>query len=458
MPDRRLLTLLLVLGLALPAAASAQGDGSDEAPADEAPADEAPADEAPADEAPAPDAPVDGSVEPAPEPAPAPESQPDPEPSPGLEEPPPPEWEADKPPLPSKPVVGYAGGFFIEDQSGDFQLKFNGVVQFRLLLASDLAAPGEIEPAFYVPLARLKVSAKLWGKVKVAFQIDFGKGNVAIKDAYIDVALHPWFHVKAGQFKKPFSRQSLTSAGKLQLLGGSVANDHFAGDSRDLGLMLHNGLGKAKGSEYALAIIDGSGSKGRLSGDVAVDPDTGEGSITSGRVSNVPATFHPTILGRIGWNDGGKVFDEVDPGGSGQFAFGFGVTALLDLDADDDDDGRTAASVDYILRAGDFSHLGAFYVGTKQDGAEWTEQAFDAFGLHLQAGYVIKDVVEPAVRWSRLFVPGDDNDEQEFTGGVNVYIFKHKLKWGTLASVVIEDDPTGAVYSLEVISQLQAAF
>ena len=362
-------------------------------------------------------------------------------------------------PLP-KPLVGYKGGFFLSAPDGKFVIKFNGLVQARLAVEGDFAALDTPEVAFSLPQARLKVSVKLFGRVKAAFQVGFGKGNVAIKDAWLSVAIDKrWLHVQVGQFKKPFTRQSLTSSSKLQFPLSALAEKHFAGDSRDVGVAIHNDFKKVEGLEYGFAVLNGSGSKGRLTGDVEVDPATGEGEVTSGRISNVPDVFGPTLTGRIGWNFGGVGgYDEVDPGGAGTLGFAVAAGALVDFDLDDDDDGRIAVALDWLFRVQNLSWLGAVYVGTDQDGDEFGDQAFDAFGLNLQLGYAIGGVVEPGVRWSRLFMPGENNDAQQFSGIVNVYLHKHQLRWGTLVNVDIEDDPMGATRTLTVVTQLQGAF
>ena len=440
-------SFLLALVFCVMFAASSAFAGNDEAGDDEATGDEAAGDETETGEA---------------EPEPAPEPEPEPEPAPVYEHVH--EHTAAEPRVvaapPPKPVVGYKGGFFVSDPDGKFVIKFNGLMQAKLHVEGAFDALDQPGVAFSVPQARLKVSAKLFGRVKAAFQIDFGKGNVAIKDAYLSIAIDKqWLHVTAGQFKKPFSRQSLTSSSKLQIPVSALAEKHFAGDSRDVGLMIHNDFKKVDGFGYGFGVLNGSGSKGRLGGDVEVDPATGDGEITSGSVSNVPDVFGPMLTGRVGWSFGGvNGYDEVDPGGSGALGFSIGAGALVDLDLDDDDDGRTAAIVDWLFRVRSFSFLGAAYVGTEQDGAGFGDQAFDAFGVNLQAGYAIGGVVEPGVRWSRLFIPGDNNDEQQFAGIVNVYLHRHQLKWGTLVVVDIADDPLGAERTLSVVSQIQAAF
>ena len=85
--------------------------------------------------------------------------------------------------------------------------------------------------------------------------------------------------------------------------------------------MLHNG--KKQKLEWAVALMNGTGVKSSLSGDVVVDPATGEGEIASGKFGNTPDLLNPVVVARVGYNHAGiKGYDEVDRSGGG-FRFRF---------------------------------------------------------------------------------------------------------------------------------------
>jgi hypothetical protein len=301
------------------------------------------------------------------------------------------------------------------------------------------------------------LSGNLFAKaLSYKFQADFSKGQVSLKDYYANYAIVPdWLHVRAGQWKRPFSRQLITSASKLQLVDRSVTDDAFQA-GRDIGVAFGNDYEKSPGFEWALGVFNGTGEKGRLTGDVAVDPATGEGEITSGKFNNVPAMFNPTLVARVGFNHNGiNGYSEPDLEG-GAFRIGVGGSALVELDADGDDQSSVRGEIDYIMKAYGFSHSAAFYLASQQDGSDFGDRSFQALGFHAQAGYVIAGLVEPMVRYAMIAPDGDANDTQVITGGVAVYMFGQSFKWVTDVAGILEEK--GDTTDVRVRSQLQLAF
>ena len=139
----------------------------------------------------------------------------------------------------SVPTAGYDKGFFIRSADSDlFELVINGRIQGRFAFESveehleaettgDAAADAaeaeasagterEEEYAFSVPRARLKLKGHAFREsLGYALQVEFGKGNTYLKDYYVDAGLVPGsLHLRVGQYKRPFSRQQITSSGK----------------------------------------------------------------------------------------------------------------------------------------------------------------------------------------------------------------------------------------------------
>src|SRR5690606_20191191 len=149
---------------------------------------------------------------------------------------------------------------------------------------------------FEVTRARLTLKGKLlMPGLSYKFQADFGKGSVALKDYYFDYCLpNQVLCIRPGQFKRPFSRQHITSSGKLELVDRSLTDKAF-GAGRDIGVMLHDNYEKSPMFEYALGFFNGTGDKSRFTGSGAIDPDSGDVVVTSGSVSNVPEQWHPAL-------------------------------------------------------------------------------------------------------------------------------------------------------------------
>ena len=375
--------------------------------------------------------------------------------------------------------AGYKKGFFIQSSDGLYKLKLNGRVQVR----HDLEIPeeGDLGSAFLIPRARLKLGGHAFDKdLSYKFQIDFGKGEEALKDFYVDYKIvSDWLHLRAGQTKRPFSRQQLTSSGK-QILGDRAITDKAFGAGRDIGVMLHNGFGKDNAFEYAVGVFNGTGDKGKFSGSA-----DDEGNVT-GKFSNVPDMFNPMLVIRAGYNYGElKRYSEGDFEG-GDLRFGVAANAQMDFDAADETDGRIDLAVDASLKVSGFSFDTEFFLRTEQDqGADTTavsvseestdttstpatpgfgDQSLTAMGVYAQAGYVIAERYLPVIRFERLMPEGDHNDEQVITAGFGAFIFKHNLKLQTEASMITSEtydaaaDAAGSTTDWRVRTQLQLAF
>ncbi len=359
----------------------------------------------------------------------------------------------------ARPVAGWDKGFFIQSPDGRFKLKAGGRVQARFTFES---APGddgrETEAHFSVPRARIALAGHVFTK-KLTFklEIDFGKGNVTPKKAYLDYAIVPgWLQVRAGNFKKPWSRQQLTSSAKQIAVDRSITDKAF-GAGYDVGFMLHNG--NKQQLEWAFAFMNGSNAKGKITGDVAVDPATGEGEIVKAGVSNVPDLLQPTLYLRAGYNHGGiKGYDEADRAG-GPFRFALAGSVVMSFDAADEADGYFGAELDAIVKVAGFSATGAFYFSTAQDGDSWGSQGLDQLGFHLQAGYLLKGHVMPMVRYARVVALVDgEEDAQELGGSVAVLFWGHNVKWVTDVFAVTGPSLAPADADLRVRTQAQVSF
>ena len=354
--------------------------------------------------------------------------------------------------------AGYDKGFFIRSADGDFTLRPQGVLQPQLQLESvDEPDKRDTDQAFLLRRARLIFSGHAYDRdLSWKFQADFGQGAVSLKDFYVDYAAVPGtLHLRAGQWKRPFSRQFLISGTRQEFVDRAITSK-ASGASRDVGVAVHNG--SPAGFEYALGVFNGTGDGGRLSGVVVVDPATGEGDIESGKFSNVPDKFHPAVVARVGFNgEGMKGYSEADlEGGPARFAVG--ASSLLDLDADGDDVSGLRGEVDYVLKVHGFSTTGAAYASTAQDGAGLGDQSLDSLGFHVQAGYVLGERYQPAVRYALVAPNGADNNEQEIAAAFSVYFFGHNLKLQTDAAALTHEDPQGGRSDYRVRTLLQLAY
>lgn len=392
--------------------------------------------------------------------APAPAAAKESEPSPGTatsEEPAHPAADEAKAKKDEAKPIGRAGwkdGFFIESEDGSYSLRPSGFLDFKLSYATHREEPNEL--AFSVPYARLALKGNLFSKaLKYNVTTDFAKGNAVLTYFFGDYSFIPdYLALRAGQQKRPFSRLYIGPSEKSQFINASSAVKAF-GDATDLGVVLHNGQPRF---EYALGVFNGQSSKSVLSGDVEVEPMTGEGEITSGGFSNVPARFQPGLVARVATNYG-KIegYSEADFEG-GPLRASLGAAGYVAFDMDRDDKSAVRGTIDGLLKVEGLAVSAAGFIASKQTGDELGDREREATGLVLQVGYLATKHVEPVVRYSFVAPKGADNDAHEVTGGLNLYFYKHSLKWmnDVVAKVAPQADETTTDYAYE--SQLQLMF
>ncbi len=299
------------------------------------------------------------------------------------------------------------------------------------LLQPQLEHPG----GFSINRARIGLVGTLLDKqLQYTFVADFGGGTPRLTFLNIDHAFADgWLTVRVGQFKRPFSRSFVTMASQLSTIDRpSTVGPKVFGDDADIGVMLHNGSDRP--FEYAVGIFNGTG------------PNV------------VPEHVHPLLAVRVGYNTGGmNPYSESDLEG-GPARFGVAAAALVDFDADGDGESYTSALVDVMFKARGLSLSSAFYFGTRQAGPRWSDQRPSALGHHTQLGYVIADQFEPVVRWSSVLRDGGE-DQHDASGGLNVFVRGHALKWQNFVTVRFQPDDAGFVpRDVLLQSQLTLAF
>jgi hypothetical protein len=350
------------------------------------------------------------------------------------------------------PATGYDGGFFIDSADKRFALKIQARVQGRLTVESVDPGAGmdrENASAFSITRARLTLKGHAFApNVKYKFQADFGKGNLSLKDFYVDYGIADAVVIRAGQYKRPFSRQQVNSSGKLAFVDRAITDDFDTG--RDIGVMVHNNYEKSPEIEWAAGVFNGTGDKSIFSGEV--DPMTGE---VTGGFSNLPEEIQPALVARGGYNHGGiKGYSEADLEG-GPLRFGAGGSVLLGLDNDEGDDSRVQAEIDAVVKRQGLSVSGALYLATDQDGTGFFDQAYSALGAHLQAGYVVAEMYQPAVRYA-IIAPDGEDASHEISAAFSIYRFKHGFKWQS--DVALLGTTSGITDEVAARTQLQLSF
>lgn len=343
--------------------------------------------------------------------------------------------------------VGYDNGFFIKSGDGKYSLKITSRVQ-PFYNATILSGEGNADRhSFEVRRARLTLEGNIHTKaLGYKFQSDFGRGFLTLKDYHIDAKLADDVWLRAGQWKRPFSRQQINSSGRLEIASRSITDSVF-GAGRDIGFALRNDYEKSPDLEWIVGVFNGQGDGSRLSGTVEVDPTTGEGTVTGGSFVNVPTRFRPTFVGRVGLNNGGiKGYQEADLEG-GPLRWGAATSVWIEADRDADDRSNQKVELDFIVKSNGFSSTGGFYGMSSQQGVKtFSDQGLSHVGFHLQGGYMVNPTVQAVARYALVDVQTDFEsatavDTQEIAIGANYFAFGHDAK---LQSSVRLVKPKGA--------------
>ncbi|MBK9035957.1 MAG: hypothetical protein IPL61_32700 [Myxococcales bacterium] len=342
------------------------------------------------------------------------------------DEPPPDEPPPDEPPAQAKATgnAGYAKGFFIKSDDGAFSLKLKARVEPYLYMTRVATGEKEVKGAFQIRRARIVLEGNLHGDdLRYKFQPDFGKGNPSLKDFYVDARLSGDLWFRAGQWKRPFSRQQITSSGKLELTDRSITDKIF-GAGRDIGVAIHNGYEESPEIEWTVGVWNGTGDAAQF--EVKAGP--ADEPIIS--VTNVPAEFKPVFIGRVGLNSGGvKGYSEADLDG-GPLRWAAAASFWGETNFDEDTTSNDKFELDYIVKAQGFSSTGGFYAMTRQAGVHpLSDQELAYIGFHMQAGYMIKPTWQAVARFALVDARVDDLvAERELTLGASYYGWGHDAK------------------------------
>lgn len=355
--------------------------------------------------------------------------------------------------------VSYDGGLRLKDAVGRYDAKLQVGLQPLLELESlDEGAAGRaLEAAFLLRRARVTLGGRaLLPALSFKLQLGFDRGAVTLKDGWLEYALiDDVLELRVGQWKRPFSRQQITSGFAQQFVDRAITNSAFDA-GRDIGIALKNNYERSPTFEYVLGVFNGTGESPRLLGDVLVDEE-GVGEIVRGRLTNVPTLFRPAIVGRVAYNFGDiKGYAEPDLEGGG-LRLSVGMSGRADFDLDGGDDGQLLGEIDAILKMGGLSASGAIFGSLEQEGEGFFEQAPSALGLCAQTGYVILDRYEPAARYA-VVAPFGEPRLHELTAGFSVYFLGHAFKWMNDVSLLTTEGDDVFETDVRFRSMLQARF
>ncbi len=354
---------------------------------------------------------------------------------------------------------GVAKSAFIKSEDGKFKMAISGRMQVRGTYANSLRGDERVhESNFALERSRIGLSGHAYKKeLAYKVQLAWDKGSVGLKDYFFDFELSPYLFLRAGQYKKPFSRQFIASSGKIKFVARAITHEKF-GIGRDVGVMLHNGLTRKNGVEYAVGLFNGTGEIGQLRGAVEVDPVTGIGNITDGSISNVPDVMEPLLVARIGYSSSNlKGYEETDFV-RGATRWGVSAAGQFAFDADNDDSSLCSFQLDAIAKRNGVSANAAVYAGFQQAGSSAFKRRLQEIGAHLEVGYLAWVKTEVALRYGFYSPRAEQTHTHELAAGVSYFWRKHSLKLTTDAVAYLNREVLANTHDLQIRTQAQFSF
>ena len=166
----------------------------------------------------------------------------------------------------------YRHGFVIADHDNRYRLRLGGrFIGRTTIIESGVPFDDETD----VKSARLYANLSFFDNVSFRIQGEFsgsaifeetgifektGKDSLdaELKDIYLEVRYVEWARLRAGQFKVPFTWESLQSSKHLDFGDRSIAVRNMRSPTRDIGGMLHGRLHDDR-IQYQVAIVNGAG-------------------------------------------------------------------------------------------------------------------------------------------------------------------------------------------------------
>ncbi len=332
-------------------------------------------------------------------------------------------------------AVTYDKGLTFESADAKFGLHLSFRNQVRFESLRPMESGSQFASRFSIPRARLVTEGHAFGDgTRFRLELSFGDlGSYSfVRDLVIDQRLGRSVWLRAGQWKRPFSRQWLVSDFASELNERAITAA-FVGDGRDLGVGLHNDYERSPaGLEWVVGVFNGFFGAAEVPAIHTTCTQAAAGDIACATPppTTLPTDFQPAVVARVGWNFGGiRGYSEGDLEG-GPLRVAIGASYKIDLanlaaGHEDSlaDNLSHGAAADLMIKAHGFGlELGAYLMKIKT--------AAPALGYLAQAGqFLVPRRVQLAARFA--YAPLGDRHQIEARGAFNVYWQGHAWKWAT---------------------------
>ncbi|MGM0547375.1 MAG: porin [Bacteroidota bacterium] len=250
------------------------------------------------------------------------------------------------------------------------------------------------ENGYSVGNARLQVKGVFDGKFGYQLQTNF-INSPAVLDANVHYTASPYFSLKAGLFKSPFSYEYLTGAAAIDFVNRSSVVNQLV-PKRQVGMQVYGSLDEGR-FKYSGGMFNGNGF-GRN--------ENADGNfLYSARLEANSGVENHTVDGlMVGLNASYEQSDEVSSGG-GVLSGVEGEQLLLGAD--------TRIIYDKMMLAGEF-----IYSTVNDD--DLMDQ-YNPFGYYVTGGYYVTPKAQLLARWDYFESDVLGTDSESIIGGINIF-------------------------------------
>jgi hypothetical protein len=372
--------------------------------------------------------------------------------------------------------------FSTTSEDGGSWMSFHLAVQLRWRYGLLEEGPGDervTDNQVLFRRIRPVIKGKLFdSELSYLLHLNLVPGYLELMDLWLDYRLAESLSVRVGQAKIPFTRYRLCSFKDRPVIEWSYPTRWF-GAERQMGITLHNGIGRPPEYEYQLGFYTGANI--RAANGIGMSKIFGEKFESPSSLVD-PSPFenmHSEIVAHLAYNSEGIDLRRPSDLEGGPPRFSVGISGAWDLRPSERQDMRLRIAPEAEFRAYGFAVGGVMYLGFWDEVTGQDTYGLGLLGGVLQASYVFLEKYEIGARYTLIHIMEDlradarswaeqqieqDREigglirEHEVNLGFNLYLHGTTFKWQVDAGILVHQRIDGDRTDFQLRTQLQLAF
>ena len=295
----------------------------------------------------------------------------------------------------------------LSSSDGDSSIRFQLAAQIRWEFDNTDRGPdrpAEQENSIFFRRLRAVISGSLVSE-DFTYKLHFNlvPGALELIDLWIDYRFHRHIAVRLGQDKIPFTRYRLGSFSTRPVLEWSTPTRYF-GAERQIGVMVHNGVGRPPRFEYQLGIA--TGVNARASNGVAMPLVFGAERPNPSDLTDpsAPSSFHPELIVHVAYNHADIDTKTPQDFDGGPPRFSVGLSAAWDVRPEPRQDLTLRVAPEVVLKVRGFTLWTVFYLGFWDEVSGTEQLGLGLLGGVAQASFVFLDRYEVGLRYTNVSI------------------------------------------------------